>query len=86
MRLLKHLGVLLPVLGDASEDVGTSTPFNEYTSCVLYIPRPLILGAYSWISFELKIPFLPQNQFVIIVFKVQGVIFHSNNHLAHKKK
>ena len=60
MRLLEHLDVPLPMLGDASEDVGTSTPFNEYTSCVLYVPRPLILGAYSWISFELKIPFLPQ--------------------------
>ena len=62
IRLLKHLGVLLPMLGDASEEVGTSKPFNEYRSyiCVLYVSRPLILEAYSGISFELNIPFLPQ--------------------------
>ena len=79
IRLLKHLGVLLPMLGDASEEVGTSKPFNEYRSyiCVLYVSRPLILGAYFGISFELNIPFLPQK----ISF-----FFHSNHHLAQKKK
>ena len=48
IRLLKHLGVLLPMLGDACEEVGTSTPFSEYRSytCVLYVSRPLILETY----------------------------------------
>ena len=69
MRLLEHLDVPLPMLGAASEDVGTSKPFNEYRSyiCVLYVSRPLIVGEYFWIPFELDIPFLPQNRSMFFI-------------------